>query len=412
MKQSKKYLLGGLVILAIGSIGFSLGISGSTPDVHAAEERAVESVPIESLPIESVSIEDASTNERVHPREEFIPHVREAVLVPRIEKQGAYAQQLLNAKEVRSFGLPEGEKEEMIGSLEDARIHEGKAFVLDGRYNEVRIYDLEDGTMSAFSGPGRGAAELMAPLSLDVDPTGTVYVSDRSNQAFKTFAPKDGTYDIESTTTIKLLTAEVCALRDQILLRGVIPSRMSEGGIHIYESGEYKRSYGGLYSSGNDYINMRLSDGPMDCKVTQNGSGRVVSGFLGLPTVEVYDQDQSHVRTFRFEDFEPIQVTDQGNGRTFFDASHADVNVTKWVTLSPEGNVLAQVVERTNETDRERIPYHRLHSYLLFPDTGKSEYLGTDLPPVLDVTETHMIAGSNHPYPRLRVYKLANGLAK
>ena len=347
----------------------------------------------------------------VHPQDAFIPHFEEAVPVSRERRDSEIAQRLLGAKAVQSFGVLEGTEEEMIGAVQDVRLHDGFVFVLDERYKQVRVYDVQNGLQTTFGRSGAGPEAFGMPLSMDVDAAGRVYVLDQGNQAYKTFVPEGRSYVPESTTTVGVLSGHVCALGDELLLRGVIPSKFGEGTVYVYDSGAYQSAFGSRYASKNEYINMRLSEGPMDCRIV-GGEGRLVSGYLGLPIIEVYDGGRQRLRTFRFEDFDPVRVTDQGNGKTLFEAGHADVTSTRWVTLLPDGIVLAQVAERWRDTHLTKRPYHEVHSYLLYPKTGDFEYLGTELPPVYDVSDTHVVAGTNAPYPKVTVFELGAAAAE
>lgn len=111
-----------------------------------------------------------------------IPHVanREAVAL-------AVAQPLKLIEELR-LGLGHDEGSVPFEVIRAIRANAaGDIYVMDGRSQEIHVFDRDGNHLSTLGGPGEGPGEFFRALGMVVDPFGSLWVSDPGNRRYTVF---------------------------------------------------------------------------------------------------------------------------------------------------------------------------------------------------------------------------------
>lgn len=346
----------------------------------------------------------------VHPTAENLPDPSElaaSITMDRtIRGDGAlqrFARRLARARQVAAFGALEGAPSEVFGYVEDVAAGEdGSMFVLDSRYNNVRVHDASGAQLASFGGPGGGPAEFRSPEALKSDTQGRVLVADRHNQ-IKIFEPKDRSYALAGTIAMRLVPEDFCLLGGDLLVQGIA----HEGFIHAYSpQGERLRSFGQAYVTPNWLVRNQLSDGPIACS---EETGTVVTMLKYLPVIYGYSAAGKLLWTSRLEDFRPIRIVEElgagGQPAVRFQPDGAH-DLAESLQPAPGGLVIVQTARLTPESIRERKEFDELRTYVLSARTGEGVYVGSHLPRISAVTATRVLAAANDPFPQVRVLEL------
>lgn len=350
----------------------------------------------------------------VHPTAENIPS-DEAVdyVIPQRRPEGrsvlhVLARRLSEAEQIGSIGALEGTREEMIGKIADiATGADGTLYLLDARYNEVRIYDAKGAFVRAFGGPGQGPKAFMRPGVITRDRAGRLLVADQARGAFKLFERKGSSFVETETVSYKMVQVDLCTLEGKLYLRGAKVGNVKRGSIHVYSaSGELERSFGTVYKTDHPHVRLRLSEGTIACS---EEAQTIVSTFHDLPTMYGYTPDGELKWTSKLKAFVPYEVIGMANGGARFNLGKRESDIVMGMTAIPEGYVLIQVAHRTPKDmiEKEKM-YSALHSYLMAAETGEGVYVGSSLPPIYAVTRDRIIAGVNDPFPQVQIYRYAH----
>ncbi|HWK90420.1 MAG TPA: 6-bladed beta-propeller [Longimicrobium sp.] len=346
----------------------------------------------------------------VHPTEENLP--RRSELAASISISGdsrgggaaeRFARRLARARQVGAFGAVEGTPDQVFGNIEDiAAGEDGRLYVLDSRYNNVRIFDASGRPLASFGGPGGGPAEFRAPEALSRDRQGRILVADRHNR-IKLFAPQGASYAVQGSISVRFVPEDFCLLGDAVFVQGI----ERDAFLHAFSaSGQRLRSFGAPYATANWLVREQLSDGPVACS---EEAGTVVTMLKYLPVVYGYSPQGELRWVSRLEDFRPIRITEEvnakGKPRVSFEGD-APYDIAESLQTAPGGLVVVQTARRTPQSNRDKLEFAELRTYVLSAATGQGVYVGNHLPRIGAVTGTRVLAGENDPYPRVRILEM------
>lgn len=346
----------------------------------------------------------------VHPTRENLPRRSElAASIPRTaiprgeDALARFARRLARARTIRSIGQLEGAPALVFGMVEDVTTDEtGRFFILDSRYNNVRVHNAAGAPLGSFSGPGRGPGELVSPEALERDRQGRIVVADRHN-VIKFFAPRGESFAPAGTVAVRFVPEDFCLLGDRIYVQGIAATGM----IHAFSAaGTPIRSFGQPYRSANWLVRNQLSDGPVACS---EEAGVVVTMFKYLPIVYGYSEDGRLLWASRLEDFHAIRIVEERDERgvpeVSFDGGKAyDLAVS--LQDAPNGLVVVQTARYTPESVRDAREPAELDTYVLSAATGQGVYVGNGLPRISAVSRERVLAGVSDPFPQVRILAL------
>ncbi len=366
---------------------------------------------------ESAGETHQSVDKTVHPTPENIPadsavaDIIEMTIHPRnADKQlKRYARRLRKAEAILRIGTATGERSEVIGKVQDiVGGTDGYIYVLDSRYNEIKVYDPNGRFVRAVGKPGRGPSEFMYPKKMTQTGTGALVVAGRESSAEIFEVVQTRPSQVPSLKHAGLLTLGgipegMCALGDTLYFRGAAPT----GIIHAYsEKTGHLQTFGKLYQSGSPFVQSQLSDGPIACQVDAQ---TLVTMFDWLPVVYAYAPTGKLKWKSMLSGFQPMKVVSTVNNKGRPSISYGIKGVTdvvKTLTAAPGGYVVIQIARRTPRSRQLNKKYAVLHTYLIDAATGEGVYVGDGLPPIYDITTAHIYAGVNRPFPQVKIYRL------
>jgi hypothetical protein len=315
-----------------------------------------------------------------------------------------FAAALRGARPVTSVGSLDGDESQLFGYVEDVAVDEaGRFFVLDSRYNNVRIFDQLGRSLGAFSGPGRGPGELMAPEAIEQDQLGRLVVADRFN-ILKVFERRGATFQVAASIPVRLVPEDFCLMGDRVVVQGV---RRGGGTVHAFSMmGDSVLSFGAPYRSQNWLVQNQLSDGPIACSPE---AGTVVTMYKYLPIIYGYAPDGQLRWMSQLADFRPIgiveDVEDDGAPVVAF-TPRPDGHDLVASLMATGSYVLVQTGRHTPASLKEQQEYAELRTYLLSAATGEGVYVGNHLPRLTAIADDRAYAAVNDPFPQVRVLEL------
>jgi len=309
------------------------------------------------------------------------------------------AHDFMNAREEFRLGLIEGKDYEMFGLIADVDIgSNGDIFVLDARYNDVRVYNTKGDFIQSFGGAGQGPTEFIEAQALSIaNDTGLIYVADR-HAKIKIFRTIGGKYELRKILELEYAPEDLCIMEGEIYVQGINFS--DEHIIHVYDmSGNITRSFGELYNSSNPVVKYSLSAGPVACL-----SNYILHQSTNMPYIDVYNIDGILHGVIKFNDFHPMNIIEEDTSITFDPGEVFDL--MSQVTPIGSNYFLVQISRTTKKTREEHKEYETIYTYIVSATTWEGIYIGTRLPRILKIDDDRLYAAINSPFPQLIIYKL------
>lgn len=360
----------------------------------------------------------ASEQRVVHPIPELIPRFDEAhdFVSPSGDLEGdenaqAITQALLSLTELFTLGVLQGAQYEQLGPILD--IQEGPAsniYVLDGQYNEVKVYSSEGNFLYAVEGPSeeepldvhrRGSSSrVFFPASLEVDSSGRIFFADRV-EGIKIFERAGETHQLSTILSPSLEIHEVCVKKDVLHVHGFSPSN-SHAINRLSLSGNTLNSFGAIYSSSSPLVYRVLGMGQIACM-----DSSIVYAPNFLPVIYSYSLKGDVRWVIRIPDFETLEIIEKGSEVSMDVFTKPHDQVVRVVPL-PEAYVIVQIASFTPESlsiskRGKGEGYAALRTYLMSTQTGNAIFVGDTVPQIYTATEGHLYTARRHPFPQISV---------
>lgn len=209
-----------------------------------------------------------------------------------------------------SFGTLEGPLQTILGTVEAVAVdRNGRLFILDSRFNNVRVIADDGRFLQSFGSPGNGPGELARPTSIAVDAGGHVYVADAS-RAVQVFAlDRSGTYRYTRAFRLPAAAHGMCFLGSDLFIHG---SNLEVANLihRVDTTGVVLNSFGSLYSSPVPFINYTLSRSYIACDAH---SGTIVLAPRGgLAEVRAYRRDGTPAWRLKLHGYVSASVEERG----------------------------------------------------------------------------------------------------
>lgn len=304
---------------------------------------------------------------------------------------------LSTMRPISKIGLQDGAESEVIGFVQDIALGvNGSLYILDSRFNNVRVHEPNGTQVSVLGGPGRGPNEFLSPQAIDTDEAGRIFVADRYN-VIKTFISSKS--DSVIISRLSAAPEDMC-FADEMLFVQAAPQQDDSTGIvrtFAMPRAEVGVTFGAPYLTDNWLVRNQLSDGPLVC-----APGRVVVMLKYLPFVRAYRSDGTLAWVDQLDDFHPLTITSGvEEGRLFvqlegdrYDIGHNMVAVTDSV-------ILVQVAEYDRSVRAPREGPIKLRSYLMRTSDGNGYQLDFTLPDIADIRNDLIATYTNDPFPRV-----------
>ena len=401
MYTSIVYLpLRAMSVLVTGIVVFALLLAGCSSDTSSSDSDSAEQIQPGTLhPTEQNKLSPAEVDATIAQSDTSSD-------IPALTTLRDRLRQIVREEPHRTVGTRQGTRREVIGSVADATVlPDGRVLLLDGSYNEIRVIDADNTVSSTIGQEGRGPGEFMSPkrlLQLD----GDFIVLDRSNQVDR-FTQDGESFVHVDRFNLPGFPDDLCVLADTLYAHS--PDLDREASIHrISRDGERTASFGWLYESPNAFVRSNISDGAIACNSTTR---RIVSGLWYLPHLRAYAPDGSLQWVVKLTDVDPLprkELVNENGGTRLTNETENRISYTGiWRIRSAEnGAIIVQVRKESKAAHEQQRPYEAIQTYLVDTQTGEGIYVGDQLPPLLYVGNTHIVAGVNTPYPNLQIWEL------
>lgn len=314
---------------------------------------------------------------------------------------------LLDARPVASLGrlgadAGNADDPQVFGRIADVEIDDdGRVYVLDRQFREVRIFDFSGQFVDAFGQPGAGPNEFRDPTGLELLDNGRVAVADRGAE-LKIFAPSDGRYEHETTVTLGFVPEGLCSNKRRVFLAAGHDASGTIMHEAFVSSDRPVRSFGRGYQSDNWLVRNQLSDGRIACL---GDPLRIVFAFEMLPVARAYLADEPDPSwEVGVEGYAQMEITEQlsSSGPAVHFSSIGTRDGLAAVRAVGARHVLLQYYRGNPEEARDGPLEIETRSYLVDAETGRGALLDA-LPLIAAVHGDRQVAQWELPYPRLEL---------
>lgn len=357
---------------------------------------------------------ETSAQEVAHPVEAYLVRPVQPTLAVSLDHPVAvsglqpFVESLRTVTQVLEIGALEGSPQEVFGLIRDATIGtDGTLFVLDARYNEVRVFDSTGAFVASVGRPGRGPGEFVRPLSVALDSAQRLLVGDITRQVHL-FRPSDDRSEFVFEKSFRLSAApeDMCAFRDRVVVHGTNPDQQYLLHILDTDKGTTRLSFGAVYRSGNSLVNHQLSLGKIAC-VPAHGL-IVYAPTSVLPEVRAYDLEGEPVWLTTIEGYRSISVSEPSPGRMSVVVPQGGFHRIEAVTYDPHGFVILQIAFVTREDHETGSDFSELHTLVLKPESGRGTYGGHDWGPIMASFRPWQLQVWRDPFPLVRLYRFSD----
>ncbi len=307
------------------------------------------------------------------------------------------------ASEERRIGALEAPAEEVFGTIADVDVDaEGRVYVLDSRFNQVRIFSPSGTLIEAVGRPGAGPGDLRAPSVLTVAHDRRLYVADRPTH-IHVFDRIGGKYRFQRTVSIDVTTSDMCVMGDTLFVQGVKFGRNVI--LHKFDRDlHHVASFGSVYESGNAMVDWQTSSGRITCAEREQIVVYAPTSLLG--EVRGFGTDGRLVWVTRLEGFRPIEVFVRPDGGRRVTVPEQGYNRVRSVVYSGPDDVIVQVAYETRESQAAKKEFEQLVTIHLNPRSGQGSVLSRDFPLISKITSSLLVSQREDPFPSVGVQLL------
>lgn len=310
----------------------------------------------------------------------------------------------------RRIGVLEGPPELVFGAIADAAVDAmGNLFVLDSRFRELRLFDVDGAFLFRTGNEGAGPGEFRLPDTFAIDDQRRLYVADHTSK-IQVFGLTNERIEYQSSFRMPPgLGRDLCVMSDTLYAHGVMfgDTLRSGDAIHSFSlSGEYLSSFGTVYEWKNPNIVDVLSAGRIVCAV---GEQVVIHVSRTTPDIRAYSALGELLWVTRISDYIP-QILEEYAGRIHTAVPEGEgCNYLHSLSYAKPGAVVVQISHVTLRSLADKKEYEGLDTYVLSSRTGEGVYVGVNVPAIAAVTPSQVIVASHEPFPHLTIHRLIGG---
>ena len=358
-----------------------------------------------------------------HPTEENLPApggplirsdtVIEGLSTPeRVAQWSTARRALIDAHAVTSVGTLEGNGPDVLGSVTATAVDaDGNVYILDGRAEEVLVFDAAGEFLHRVGGKGEGPEEFLNVRDLVRLPDGRLLVG-QSGAPAKVLEPVPDGYSfagplVRDRPTEALAIIDMCAARDRLFVHSTNLAR-DELVIHEVstENGAVVHSFADAYQAKFASDRVDRSYGRIACGAAP---ATIVWGFYYFPIVRAYQPDNTVLWAALIEDFTQGPVYQNSPGSPTVDPRGFPSEFIVGVhALQPGFFVLQTLLYESRGTGEDRAWQSvRRRTYLVDQETGNGGLVGDELPRIAWIGDSTYVAAWSFPYPRVEVRVMA-----
>ena len=359
--------------------------------------------------------EDSSTY-IYHPTEENLNRDVSIVLsnsnTQKQAEMGQISDKLEKRKFLTSIGNLSGNELEIFSDIFQVEITNSEILIFERGNFRISRFDFQGNYISDIEATGRGPNEVQQITKMSVS-NDTLYIMDgfsvkfldltRPDQRIQTF------YSSENA-----VIEDMCSLNDKFLLR-YFSSELTSGadGSAIFhfidrESEEIETFFGVPYRANTPNWSQILSEGSVICN---EETDTVISTMSILPYIIAHNDQAVTKWTAEVEDFKPIihrqhnvpggSLSFRWHEDTFTHTSYQLLNYEKFVVVQ-----LSTFENFLNENDQFQNDKISIDTYIINSVTGENEFLGSDLPRILAISENYLITEKEEEFPAIEVFAI------
>jgi hypothetical protein len=343
----------------------------------------------------------------VHPTVSGIPYYQDARRLIAIDPPltddspiREVVQKLQTSESLWRLGVLEGSQDSVFGLVQDASVVRGMFYVLDARFNEVRVFDISGRFLERFGRPGRGPYEFIMPVAIASSPEGHVVVVDRAYR-FNVFELQNEQHVPKVQIRTPFSPTDVCLIGERIFLLGW--NRQNDKMIHEYTlDGDTVQSFGEAYNTEYWVAQLQLSRGVVGCDAS---SDTVILAFERIPLLYGFSSRGQIKWVRKIPDFRigyAYQVMMPDGRRAVSSPAGVFDRIANVIPIL-QGCVALQVARRDSSGSAQRLEYTELLTYVIRARDGRGTYVGSAVPKINAVTESHFLTLKNDPYPQIEL---------
>ncbi len=306
-------------------------------------------------------------------------------------------------REVLRLGKLDSPPWEVFGKIEDVEEGaDGGLYVLDSRYNVVRVFSADGEFLEEFGGGGDGPGEFSSPSGLAFIGPSDLLVADR-RQRVSRFQRRGDAWEFLSSFRVDVAPWSICATDSTAIVQGALYG--VENVMHGYDlRGEKLSSFGEMADVEDVIARETFSWGLVECSATAE---RILYAPYHLGRVSAFDLSGNVLWSTEIPGFRQVR-------HEYVPA----VGATRFEWLTPEGTnqnvglhapaesaALLQVA--LQDTSRKHLDdYQRLTTYFLSPADGAILDSSIALPRVRSFSWPRFFVVDQLPFPRVKVYEI------
>lgn len=325
----------------------------------------------------------------------------------------AISQTLLNPTELFTLGVSQGEEDVRLGPIMDIKEDlAGNIYILDGQYNEVKVYSSGGNFLYAVQGPSEGeplgvyrrgsSGQIFFPASLEVDSSGRIIFADRSN-GVRIFERTGKTHRVSTTLPSSLEIHEVCVSEDVLHIHGFNPDNHHAIN-RVSLLGNTLNSFGAIYSSSSPLVHRILGMGQIACM-----DSKIIYAPNYLPVIYSYSPTGDMQWAVKIPDFQTLEIIEKGSEVSMDIFAKPHDQIVRIVPI-PEAQIIVQIASFTPEglstaKRGRKVGHDALRTYLMSARTGEAIFVGDTVPQIYAVTEDRVYIARRHPSPQVSVLR-------
>jgi len=317
-----------------------------------------------------------------------------------------------NRQHLTSIGNLSGIESEIFSDIFQVEITDSEVLIFERGNFRISRFDFQGNYISDIQATGRGPNEVQQILKMSVS-NDTLYIMDGLDVKFLGLTQPDS--KIETLYKSKNTAIEdMCSLNEKFLLRYFsLPSSSGPQDpaiFHLFntESEEIEISFGQPYKANSLNWSQILTEGSVICN---EKTDTVINTKSILPYIVAHNSKGMIKWIAEVKDFKPIihrQHNVPGGSLSF--RWHEDSFIhTTFQLLNYEEFLIAQVITYESFMDNDKRSRDRelkIESYLIHNETGKSEFLGSNLPKILAINQNYLILEKEGEFPGIEVFAI------
>ncbi len=317
--------------------------------------------------------------------------------------ENAAAQVLLVQPEVQISGRSQS-PDSALAFVQDVAVDSrGTVYVLDSRYNAVRIYDAQGAYVRSIKHGARLEELFFVPRAVAVDPSDVLYVLDSGSDRISMFGPSDSAgVTFAGSFSIRFRAWDMCILGSRLFIVG-----LHEGAVihELTRDGDLLRSFGEPQEGYNPILGELLASGLLHCANAEN-KVFLLPRFFG--TVRAYSHDGVLEWSTPLPGIVGLKIEEEGGGFGFLPPEDGRFHAGGSVFVT-EGQwvVVQHGVNTKGMTERGR--YEEVETHLLSLASGQVVGRQADLPLIRTVRSRRAYGVDNVSIPKVTIYSLRIG---